>query len=182
MYPVHEAMTNDGAALFRAICEQPAEDTPRLVYADWLDENSQPDRAEFIRLQCEAWNLCPAYPMLTEARTRASVLQRQFGDQWYEELPIIPGVQWGALFVRGFVDAAEILALDDLPRAINGLFAAVPLRYLTVTSLRRRQLRQLLTCPFLVRLVSLRLPGTQGRGDAQLLTEAQKRFPRLEIY
>ncbi len=42
---------NDGAALLRAILLHPAEDVPRLVYADWLDENSQPERAEFIRLQ-----------------------------------------------------------------------------------------------------------------------------------
>src|SRR5437762_759494 len=35
-----------------AICETPDDDAPRLVYADWLDDNGQPDRAEFVRLQC----------------------------------------------------------------------------------------------------------------------------------
>jgi uncharacterized protein (TIGR02996 family) len=44
---------SDGPLLLRAILEAPAEDTPRLVYADWLDENGQPERAEFIRVQCE---------------------------------------------------------------------------------------------------------------------------------
>ena len=34
----------------RAICANPDEDTVRLVYADWLDENGDPDRAAFIRL------------------------------------------------------------------------------------------------------------------------------------
>ncbi len=29
----------DGAALLRAVCESPFDDTPRLVYADWLEEN-----------------------------------------------------------------------------------------------------------------------------------------------
>jgi uncharacterized protein (TIGR02996 family) len=28
------------------------DDTPRLVYADWLDERGEEARAEFIRLQC----------------------------------------------------------------------------------------------------------------------------------
>jgi uncharacterized protein (TIGR02996 family) len=42
---------DDGQALLRAILREPAEDTPRLVYADWLDENGQHDRAEFIRVQ-----------------------------------------------------------------------------------------------------------------------------------
>ena len=35
----------------RAISEAPDDDAPRLVFADWLDENSEPERAEFIRLQ-----------------------------------------------------------------------------------------------------------------------------------
>src|SRR5262245_21618304 len=101
-------MTSDGEALFRAVCENPADDTPRLVYADWLEENDQPERAEFIRLQCEAWNRCPAYPTLTAARNRASQLLREFGDRWHAELPDIPGVEWSDLFVRGFVDAAWV--------------------------------------------------------------------------
>jgi uncharacterized protein (TIGR02996 family) len=41
------------AALLAAVRAAPADDAPRLVYADWLDEHGQPERAEFIRLQCE---------------------------------------------------------------------------------------------------------------------------------
>ena len=29
-------------ALLRAVCENPDDDTPRLVFADWLDENGEP--------------------------------------------------------------------------------------------------------------------------------------------
>ena len=39
----------DGDALLRGILTRAADDAPRLVYADWLDENGQPDRAAFIR-------------------------------------------------------------------------------------------------------------------------------------
>ena len=42
----------DRDALIAAITAHPDDDTPRLVYADWLQENGEPDRAEFIRLQC----------------------------------------------------------------------------------------------------------------------------------
>ena len=45
--------TLDQIALMRAILAQPDEDTPRLVYADCLEENGQGERAEFIRVQCE---------------------------------------------------------------------------------------------------------------------------------
>lgn len=44
-------------AFIRSICEQPADDVARLVFADWLDEHgdeAQRARAEFIRVQCES--------------------------------------------------------------------------------------------------------------------------------
>lgn len=41
----------DESALLRAIIADPADDTVRIIYADWLDEHKQPERAEFIRVQ-----------------------------------------------------------------------------------------------------------------------------------
>src|SRR5262245_57047624 len=43
----------DGDGFLRAIAAAPDDDTHRLVYADWLDEHGEPERAEFIRLQCD---------------------------------------------------------------------------------------------------------------------------------
>ncbi len=39
------------AALIAAVCAQPADDLPRLIYADWLEEAGFAERAEQIRLQ-----------------------------------------------------------------------------------------------------------------------------------
>lgn len=39
--------------LMAAILAAPDDDLPRLVFADWLEENGEVDRAEFIRVQCE---------------------------------------------------------------------------------------------------------------------------------
>lgn len=44
---------DDGTALLAAIRKHRAEDVPRLAYADWCDENGQPERAKFIRAQCK---------------------------------------------------------------------------------------------------------------------------------
>lgn len=51
---------SDEAAFLKAICDQPGDDTARLVYADWLDDRTEErgeptpcPRAEFIRVQCE---------------------------------------------------------------------------------------------------------------------------------
>lgn len=41
------------AGFLAAIVAQPEDDTVRGAYADWLDEHGQPERAEFIRVQCE---------------------------------------------------------------------------------------------------------------------------------
>ena len=40
-------------AFLRAIFDAPDDDTPRLVYADFLEENGEPARAEIIRWQCD---------------------------------------------------------------------------------------------------------------------------------
>ena len=45
-------METDDAALWRAVVATPHDDAPRLIYADWLDEHGQPERAEFVRVQC----------------------------------------------------------------------------------------------------------------------------------
>jgi len=43
----------DRTAMLAAIIAHREDDTPRLVMADWLEENGEPARAEFIRVQCE---------------------------------------------------------------------------------------------------------------------------------
>ena len=45
--------TDEQRALWAAIRANPDDDTPRLVYADWLQEHGDEPRAEFIRLQIE---------------------------------------------------------------------------------------------------------------------------------
>ena len=39
-------------SLLSGVKESPEDDTPRLVLADFLEEHGDPDRAEFIRIQC----------------------------------------------------------------------------------------------------------------------------------
>lgn len=47
-------MHPEADALLDAIFDAPDDDTPRLVYADWLQERDQEAYAQFIRLQCAA--------------------------------------------------------------------------------------------------------------------------------
>jgi len=80
-------------ALIRTIAESPDDDAPRLVYCDWLEENGQEERAEFIRLQLRK----------DPPRDRIDRLILTRVQQWRDaELPRLPGFGWGD-YVRGFV-------------------------------------------------------------------------------
>src|SRR5690242_6982954 len=52
-------MQSEHDALLRTVLEQPDDDTPRLIYADWMEEfgdESERARASFIRFQIEQKN------------------------------------------------------------------------------------------------------------------------------
>ncbi len=46
-------MAPDELALISAIHADPKSNSPRLIYADWLETNGEPEQAEFIRLLCQ---------------------------------------------------------------------------------------------------------------------------------
>ncbi len=66
-------------ALVKAMLAEPADDLPRLVFADWLDENGHPDRAAFTRLQVEGMRQTgdDRERLLGEA---AAILDRRYDD------------------------------------------------------------------------------------------------------
>ncbi len=45
------ATLTDGEALLAGVLADPDDDLPRLAMADWLEENGEADRAEFVRVQ-----------------------------------------------------------------------------------------------------------------------------------
>ncbi len=176
-------MPSDGEALFQAVCENPADDTPRLVYADWLEEHFKPARAELIRLQCEAWDLCPDYPTDMSRRVRASELLKTHGDRWYAELPTGDRVLWSSLFVRGFVDTVQVYPWEEGAGLLVPLFAATPLSHLGVGFVEPEQLLEILALPQLGRLTTFRLGANRlGPEERKQLADAERRFPRTKFH
>ena len=122
---------NTGDVLLEEILGNPADDTPRLVYADWLMDNGREARGEFIRLQVELHHEEPGYtldcrrsPKVHEKSAnpkirRAMELLREFSAQgmaaaWQE--PEIPLSCWADLeWRRGFVCALSP-SCDDFLR------------------------------------------------------------------
>jgi uncharacterized protein (TIGR02996 family) len=137
-------MTHDEAFL-HAIRATPSDDAPRLIYADWLEEQGQTDRAEFIRIQCQLARMAEANPAWTALRNRAEELLRNHWAEWVGALADIVGPwcdrygeHWMRAkfhpdglkrFPRGFVERLSMEAGDYLrhARTLNRL---TPLRQL----------------------------------------------------
>ena len=76
---------SDEKALLAAIREHPHEDTARLVFADWLQEQGgavNAARAEFIRAQCELARLDASDPRREELAARAEALRKKHSGKW----------------------------------------------------------------------------------------------------
>src|SRR5262245_38755690 len=87
----------DRDAFIRMINAQPEDDGPRLVYADWLEETGDCDRAEFIRLQIELTKVPAGGPRTGVMKTRADKLLWLHRRAWEPEFnsPALNGKAWG---------------------------------------------------------------------------------------
>jgi uncharacterized protein (TIGR02996 family) len=108
------------AALLKAVLAAPDDDLPRLVYADWLDENGDPSRAEFIRTQIELAKLPDHDPRYRALEDREHELLSEHEPGWLGELAKYPR-EWE--WRRGFVDEVTIsgynMAVDEDAAALG---------------------------------------------------------------
>jgi uncharacterized protein (TIGR02996 family) len=128
-------MTHDDAFL-QAILENPGDDTPRLIYADWLMERDDPGRADrglFIRLQVELARLPDEDARRPPLAARAQELLDGHRDEWVR--PLGPWGE-GCAFHRGFVEEVEVEPARSLA-ALGDLFRLAPVRHLRVRGLVR---------------------------------------------
>ena len=120
-------IADESAALLRNVIENPDDDPPRLVYADWLQERGDDDRAEFIRVQVEAHG-CADEARRSELEKRAAELLRAHRE-WYKEVQA-----WAreyARFRRGFV--AEVSGTArQLLSGIKGVLKRAPVTTLDI--------------------------------------------------
>ena len=114
---------SDGDALLRAILDDPDDDAPRLVYADWLDEQGDSPRAIFIRTQIELARL-PADDPARDGLVQAErTLWRTHRAAWTEWVPSWARV---AEFRRGFLEEIRCQAADFLA-GVDGISRQTPL-------------------------------------------------------
>lgn len=116
-------------AFLRDILAHPDDDTPRLIYADWLDEQGQSERAEFIRAQIQIAQLSPGSRRSVALRRRVRELLAMHRETWLKDLP-----KWARRrceFHRGFVTHVHCTALQFIKHG-DLLMNAAPVRSVRV--------------------------------------------------
>lgn len=90
--------------LLKAIIDDLDSDTPRLVYADWLDEHGDTERAQLIRIQCRIAQrertdfVPPDDPDMLNSKKLIS----EHGERWIKEFNAVNGFSYRNFFCRGF--------------------------------------------------------------------------------
>jgi uncharacterized protein (TIGR02996 family) len=204
-----EIAMSDRQTLFRAICANPDDDEARLVFADLLEEQGDPERAEFIRLQIRVeptdvmgWDEHRDYML------RIRHLENKHRAEWLDGLPEFPGISYSTHFSRGFIESLHVEDASALTDHADELFSAAPIRQLCfdkglskkdasilvgVADLARvrslwferyirlsaESLRQLASSPHLAEVKELQLPDIYL--SKELLRVVQRAAWRLEV-
>lgn len=122
--------SDERTALNRAVVEQPDDDTVRLVFADWLEEHGEGERAELIRLQVWHGQNWPTHELRKGCRCKSCRTFRRCT----EILCLANRVKWAGpawapcckiRWYRGFIETIE-LPVDQLEPHAAAIFAEHP--------------------------------------------------------
>lgn len=154
---------NEDLAFIDAILANEADDTTRLVHADWLDDHGEPELAAFVRLQTEVYRTPNADPRRLELRRQETAAWNAYKKKWKAALEL--GRIGRGHFRRGIIPAwhAVEFPAPGFVEQCGGWGPGVPVRrvHLDGSGPRARVDERLAACPFLARLTQLHI----GRSD-----------------
>ncbi|QJW95014.1 TIGR02996 domain-containing protein [Frigoriglobus tundricola] len=179
---------SDRAALLAAICAHPDEDTPRLAYADWLDEHADTvpapaaarAHAQFIRDDIAMW-LREEYDPL---RLRWVLIEKpkREAEAWVRDA--LPALHWGnfardPLFRRGFPWTVTVPPASA-PHAPADLTVAAPIERLGISHCGGHITELLRAAPWRRRLRAVEFDHRGNRSPTDTLSRiAFERLDRL---
>jgi uncharacterized protein (TIGR02996 family) len=111
-------------AFLEDILEHPDDEAPRLIYADWLDDHGQPERAEYIRAECELERIEAYSPRWRQLSERQLTLIKANKKKWTHSLR---GLISSCFFRRGFVETVTLSAQQFAQNAAT-IFQRAPVR------------------------------------------------------
>jgi uncharacterized protein (TIGR02996 family) len=119
-------------AFLQAIADDPSDDAPRLIYADWLDEQGDEAsraRADLIRVQYALRELTPDDPRRVQLEECQRDLLLAHAEQWTAPLRALEVEDCG--FQRGFVERIAVTP-QVLAHRGHEICALAPIRELTL--------------------------------------------------
>jgi uncharacterized protein (TIGR02996 family) len=121
-------------AFLQDILAHPDDDAPRLIFADWLEEQGDAGsvaRADFIRVQCALASGELSLQQRAELDRQQQKLLEQYGSQWVRSIH-----RWVRAweFHRGFIDTVAMSA-DSFFAHADRLFRRAPIQSLTLRPL-----------------------------------------------
>jgi uncharacterized protein (TIGR02996 family) len=179
----------DADAFLANIIADPSSDAPRLVYADWLDDRGESDRAEFIRVQCGLAKVDENNRDIHPLASRERELLEKHEQEWQRPLREIAypeGRGWlgrwrtkvvfAAVFRRGFPESVVLPCGRFLQRG-EDLFRAAPIQEVQLDCMDAEApadwFDALTRFPPLARLTTLRLRRVcLNSGDVRRLVHA----------
>jgi uncharacterized protein (TIGR02996 family) len=179
---------SDRAALYAAVCANPDDDTPRLVYADWLQEHGEEKRAADIRAEIDFHNRLNAdteaahvYPSLASNSTidstpidwskidpelaafrAAAVVARNVCalKPKTEGVPKMKGIQWFEESDRGFLFCIIAGYSESFLKHADAIFRHAPITDVTFDYLGTDDAREIVKRGLLARIRDLVFCGT----------------------
>jgi uncharacterized protein (TIGR02996 family) len=147
------------------------DDGPRFIYADFLDDAGDPDRAELVRVQVALARMAEDHPRRKELTTRQGELLGAHETRWSEHLSDLVSPS-ECEFRRGVLDSVVMDSAMFLARG-EELFSRLPLR-----RIRLREadgvMSDLTTSPLLANVRELDLCENHlGNGGVNLLLRSQ---------
>jgi uncharacterized protein (TIGR02996 family) len=144
-------MTHEEAFL-ADIREHPDDDTPRLIFADWLEENGDPERAEFIRVRIAS--VRDPEPRGKGYLARAGKLIEKNWGRWVVPLCRLVGPERYERWLTPVLSVARTTAAGQFPRGFVSALSMGTERFLEHGEATNR----------LTPLTDLCLHGAGGRG------------------
>ena len=169
-------MTHE-ADLQAAIAAAPDDDSPRLVYADWLLERGDP-RGELISVQCASERLAATDPRRRALEASANRLLDRYGTTWTEPIRDRLGghsVRWR----RGMIEHVTVKVAPLLERP-ELLLELCPLVRSVGVEAVGGQLPRVLEIPWIERLRAVDLSQCYLEDEAARLLASCERLAGLE--
>jgi len=153
----------DREALYRAILENPDDNTLRLIYADAIEEDGESRRAAFIRTQVQLNHLPEYDPAWVQIRFHD---RDKMPGAWVRELPKLPDdLDWPSEpFLRGFPANVQAPTSAAFVTHAEDLFSQFPIEAVELGEAQLSAAQEFAASPWISRLV--RISISQGLGAA----------------